>query len=153
MLIYLFSLKHYGDKKGTPLHPAGALYFQAKPSSISEAKEPSPDEAVQLAVDRIERSGVLLSDEEILRAMDSRLEGKFINVKTSRDGGVKSSSKYTALMSAQELGALEGDLCRVIGKIASRMLSGEADAAPMKIGGKNPCDWCDSRMICRYIEE
>jgi len=153
MLIYLFSLKHYGDKTGTPLHPAGALYFQAKPSSISEPKEPSPDEAAQLAVDRIERRGVLLSDEEIHRAMDSRLEGKFINVKTSRDGDIKSSSKYTALMSAQELGALEGDLCRVIGKIASRMLSGEADAAPMKIGGKNPCDWCDSRMICRHIEE
>ena len=91
MLIYLFSLKHYGDRKGTPLYPAGALYFQAKPSSISEPKEPTPAEAAQLAIDRIERSGVLLSEEEILRAMDSDLGGRFISVKSGKDGSIPQS--------------------------------------------------------------
>ena len=83
MLIYLFSLKHHGDKTGDAVIPSGALYFVAKPSSVTEVNEPSPSDAIDMAIDKIERIGVLLSDEDVLRAMDSDLSGKYLKVKSS----------------------------------------------------------------------
>lgn len=152
MLIYLFSLKHHAEKKGTPLTPAGAVYLQARPASISNSVEPTPTEAAEIAEDHVERSGVYLNDEAVLRAMDSCLDGKYVGVKQKSDGSLK-SSRDTFLLSAEEFGSLENELREVIGKIGTRMLSGEACASPSSIGGKDPCEWCESRMICRHTKD
>lgn len=152
MLIYLFSVWRYGmpmTAKDKEIVPAGAVYFQAKPVSISAESIPDEDTARKAAMEKIERTGVLLRDEEVLRAMEKELGGKFIKTKLDASGRLKEMQKSTSLLSLEEFGSLAKELEDVIGKIGTRILSGEADAAPMRIGGKSPCDWCENRYICR----
>lgn len=152
MLIYLFSVWRYGlpmVQKNTEILPAGAVYFQAKPVSISAENMPDEEDARLSAMDKIERTGVLLRDEEVLRAMEQELGGKYIKTKLDSHGNLKEMQKSTSLLSLEEFGSLAKELEDVIGKIGSRILSGEADASPMTVGGKSPCDWCENRYICR----
>ena len=149
MLIYLFSLSKNGLGAGTPMIPAGASYFQAKPVSVSESTEPDAETARRLAAERIERSGVFLAEEEILRAMDGEMSGKYLKIKQDKNGNWQGSGKSTSLLSLEELGSLAGELETVIGKIAGEMLEGRADASPLTVGGKDPCTWCEHKLICR----
>ena len=149
LLIYLFSLW----KSGVPgidgeLTPAGATYFSARPTSQSAGGMIDADEARELAIDGISRSGILLSDEAVIAAMDKELSGKYAGVKLGSGGALKALSG-TTLMSAEELGSLQSDLEDVISRIAREMKRGVADASPMKISGRSPCEWCDMRFVCR----
>jgi ATP-dependent helicase/nuclease subunit B len=112
----------------------------------------SPDDAAELAIDKIERSGVYLANEDVLRAMDRDLSGKYVGVKVSGED-IKSSGKGSTLLSLDEFGTLYTKLEEIIGKIATEMAGGKAEARPTKIGGKSPCEWCDNRYICRSGEK
>ncbi len=155
LLIYLFTVW----KMGIPslgitedVIPAGAVYFSAKPTAHSTASALTPEGAAELAIDKIERSGVYLADEDVLRAMDNELSGKYVGVKVSGED-IKSSGKSTTLLSLEEFGSLHTELEKIIGKIATEMAGGRAEAKPTKTGGKSPCKWCDNRYICRIREE
>lgn len=159
LLIYLFSVWKYGlpkmnknTEKSEIIYPAGAIYFQAKPTSISSETMPEADAAVDMAVTKIERTGALLSDETVLRAMDNELAGEFIRTKLDSFGELKAMRKSTSLLTLEEFAQLEKDLESVIGKIGERMVNGEAEADPMKIDGRFPCEWCDNRIVCRNVQ-
>jgi len=132
--------------------PAGAVYFSARPTAHSTPSALSPEDAAELAMDKIERSGVYLANEEVLRAMDRELSGKYVGVKVSGEE-IKSSGKSATLLSLDEFGALYTRLEEIIGKIATEMAGGRAEAKPTKIGATSPCEWCDNRYICRVGEE
>ncbi|MBE6626617.1 MAG: hypothetical protein E7628_05490 [Ruminococcaceae bacterium] len=155
LLIYLFTVW----KMGIPaigdadnIVPAGAVYFSARPTAHSTPSALSPEDAAELAMDKIERSGVYLANEEVLRAMDRELSGKYVGVKVSGEE-IKSSGKSATLLSLDEFGALYTRLEEIIGKIATEMAGGRAEAKPTKIGATSPCEWCDNRYICRVGEE
>ncbi len=154
LLIYLLAVQKYGlpGMEHRPMTPAGALYFQVKPATVSHPGQLSPDKARQMAEEKMERSGVLLKDEKILRAMDRELGGLYVKAGLDKDGCVKGTKQSTSLLSLEEFGRLVGDLEDVIGRIGERMLAGEAAAEPMQTGDKSPCEWCESRFVCRRTE-
>ena len=152
LLIYLFSLW----RSGVPgvdgeLAPAGATYFSARPSVQSAGGMIDAETARELAIDGISRSGILLSDANVIAAMDKELSGKYAGAKVGSNGALKSLAG-TTLVSAEGFGTLQGELEKVISEIASKMKSGVADAAPMKVAGRSPCDWCDMKYVCRRTE-
>lgn len=155
LLIYLFTVWKMGIP-ATPttdnIVPAGAVYFSARPTAHSTPSAMSPTDAAELAIDKIERSGVYLANEDVLRAMDRDLSGKYVGVKVSGED-IKSSGKSATLLSLDEFGTLYTKLEEIIGKIATEMAGGKAEARPTKIGGKSPCEWCDNRYICRSGEK
>ncbi len=154
LLIYLLAVQKYGlpGMGNTPMAPGGALYFQVKPATVSHPGQISTDMARQMAQAKMERSGVLLKDEKILRAMDRELSGLYVKAGLDKDGYVKGSKQSTSLLSLEEFGRLAGQLEDVIGRIGERMLAGEAVAEPMETGDKSPCQWCESRYVCRRTE-
>ncbi len=152
LLVYLFSVWKAGLGGADELHPAGAMYFSARPAPQSSGSMISAEEAYELAVDGVSRSGILLADEDVLSAMDRELGGKYVSVKRAADGGLKAAVSSTTLVSAEEFGELYGKLSSVIGEIAVKMKRGVADARPQLISGRSPCDYCDMKPICRHAE-
>ncbi|MBR5252789.1 MAG: PD-(D/E)XK nuclease family protein [Clostridia bacterium] len=155
LLIYLFTVWKMGIpalRDADEIVPAGAVYFSARPTAHSTPSAVSPDDAAELAMDKIERSGVYLANEDVLRAMDRDLSGKYVGVKVSGED-IKSSGKSSTLLTLEEFGSLYTQLEEIIGKIATEMAGGKAEAKPTKIDGKSPCEWCDNRYICRSGEE
>lgn len=152
MLIYLFAVvggskKKFVDAIGSEgeVLPAGVLYFsnfsrQVKSSSGVE----SIDDAMKLAQSNLSRSGLLLDDEQILRAMEKDLEGKYIPYVIARSGNQKNDS---VLVSFDRLKELYGIIERTIIEKAEMLKSGDATAVPSAPNGY--CTWCEMKPICR----
>ncbi|MBP3293839.1 MAG: PD-(D/E)XK nuclease family protein, partial [Clostridia bacterium] len=106
LLIYLFSVWKSGIPgiaKPGELLPAGASYFSARPGSGLSESWLTADEARELVIRNIGRSGIFLRDEEILDAMDRGLTGEYVPVKKTKSGEIKSSA---ALATLEEFGQL-----------------------------------------------
>ena len=97
-----------------------------------------------MAEENVERSGILLSDEAVLRAMEADLEGRYIPVTMEKDG-IRGKSAVTG----GEMEALEREMCASIARIGGEMSRGEAQARPQVIHGKDPCQWCKMKPVCR----
>ena len=149
LLIYLFTLWKLGAPKLKikDAIPAGAVYFSAKPNANSVSSYYSAEQAAEYTIDSIVRSGIYLSEEDVLTAMDKDLSGKYVGIK--RSGNTIKGSGDTTLMSLEELGELYTHLEETIKAVAKDMKEGHSEASPLVTKDENPCKWCDNKYICR----
>lgn len=156
LLLYLFTiwksgsgvfLAKTGEDASSEVVPAGILYSLVQPPDISLGSKKPTDEIIADANTKLTRNGLLIDDEDILRAMERDLCGKYIPVKLKKDGSIAGAP---SLASLEEFGRLYGELCDTIKKISEKMRSGRADAAPLKKGPDDtPCRYCAMKPFCR----
>lgn len=151
ILIYLFSIW----KSGIPgtagadtLLPGGATYISVKPGSSHSDSPLSAEAAREKIMNDIGRSGIYLDDTEVLSAMDEGLTGKYVPLKKTKAGELRSTSS-AILENLEEFGQLYRDLSDVISGIATEISSGIAKAEPRRSGNRLPCDFCKNSLICR----
>ena len=92
----------------------------------------------------IDRSGVLLADERVLRAMEADLAGKFIPVSLKRD-----TLSGKAAATEAEIASLEKTMRETIARIGTEMCAGGAQAQPRTLHGMDPCTYCAMKPLCR----
>ncbi len=143
MLMYLFAVCA-ADKSGNTL-PAGVLYMPVNLPQLDEKKEyENPEEA---AVQSIKKSGLVLADAEIIRAMDAGGGGVFIPAKLNKDGSV--SAAGTSAKSLEEFEELETKLKKTVADMGKRLISGDMCISPLKEGDINACRYCAYKQFCR----
>ncbi len=154
MLLYLFSIWKNGNKSGSALAvpqdtvivPAGVLYFGAKIKPLTLEAEISPEEVKEKISDGLSRRGLLLDDRDVLAAMERDLSGKYLPVKTKKDGDFY---KTDALCSLESFGKLLNSIENTIQKIGCEIKAGHASAHPMKNKKHNACQYCELKPVCR----
>lgn len=157
MLLYLFTLCRSDSaafKKAidcppdsSPI-PAGVIYLSANIPLIDTDDYTQPEEVLKNAAKELDRTGILTDNEDILRAMNRDLDQSFIaGIKRSAKDGVLTGS---ALTGAQKFSEIYEKLEEVIVKFSAELRSGVADARPLQYG-KSPCEYCNSRPICRRV--
>lgn len=154
MLIYLFSLWKNGQSakstidvpEGAEIIPAGILYFGAEVSTLTLDKEEPAKDAEAKIIRKIGHSGLLLDDMEVLRAMDSNLSGIYLPVKLKKDGEISGSE---SLMPLDGFKALLTTVEENIRQIGDEIKRGNASANPLKQKGRDACQYCKMRPICR----
>lgn len=137
-----------GGEPGDLLKPAGFLYVGVRPS---DGKAVDGDDFAARNDDdvrRLPKSGLLLRDEAVLRAMDPALAGEYIPVKMKKDGSFYADSLKTAV-SEEELDTLYRTMTDTVARIGAEMRSGCADAVPMRDPSSSPCDYCAMKAVCR----
>ncbi len=141
MLLYLFSIWENGEKRyHGEILPAGVVYAGIKPPQVDLAiGEQGTEDDIS-----VKTSGLFLKDEEILRAMDPALSGKWIPVKESDIGKDKPN-----LMGLDAFLSLKEEVTETVLRYASELKTGKAYAKPMAAGGTSPCEYCRMRAICR----
>ena len=156
LLLYLFSLcrstspefrRAVGCSPDGKIYPAGAIYLSANLPVISVDDEISEEEIKELVSKNIKRSGPLLSDDEILRAMNDSFNPSYLaGTKKDKDGVIK--GKF--LKDLQGFEQLYETIGQTIAEISSELRSGIASASP-RIGKdkSSPCDFCKYPDICR----
>ena len=161
LLVYMISLWKSENpafrarlcEAGGEILPAGILYTGAR---IKDATCDSPDEARDFADHlgaAVSRSGLLLDDPDVLRAMDRELSGRYIPVRVDPKSGEISRGSQKSLASLERMGELVGEIGDVITRIAGDMRSGNASPRPREEGKKNrACEYCDMRAVCRSTE-
>lgn len=158
MLLYLCTLCRNKDngfahaiglKDGKTAIPAGMIYLLAKIPTISVEDYIDTENILNAAKEKIGRNGLLLNDEELLSAMNDALSPAFLaGIKKNKDGELEGD----ALITLEHFEKVFNEMEEVILKITGEMRSGFADARPLIYNDKNPCDYCSSKAICRYIQ-
>ncbi len=157
MLLYLFTLCRSSsasfrqalgvlDEK-EPL-PAGVIYLSTAIPIIEAENYESTEAILSTAERKLVRTGLLLDDDQVLRAMNSDLDEMFIaGIKQNKDG--KISGK--ALTSAEQFAEIYELIEKTVIKIADELQAGNADARPYDESTESPCRYCASRPICRKV--
>lgn len=158
LLLYLFTLcrsrsPQLRDRLGIPhdatLTPAGMLYCTALAPDLAVEADTTADEIVSQADAKLTRRGIVLDDEEVLRAMDSELSGKYIPCKLLKKGLNSPESRA----SADEFEQLYTKLGTTIRRVAGELRAGQAHARPRRHTGKYPCETCSAKPICRAAKK
>jgi ATP-dependent helicase/nuclease subunit B len=153
MLLYLFSI--WKDETGAfrravscsgDIIPSGVLYCTAKPSEITVAGDLTDEQIYAKVEDTLKRKGLLLNDEEVLRMMEKKLDGKYIPVTLKKDGSLSTS---LTLESLEGLGKLMDDIMTTISRLAGEMKSGVATCRPLKDAKHDACRFCPHKPVCR----
>ncbi len=150
MLLYLFALERQGLME-KPVESAGVLYVHAKDVLISGKRGLTEEECCKTANEALRRDGLVLDDEEVLRAMEDWGEGspKFLPVKTDRSGALKSDY----LVKTEQMGRLSRKVMDTLEKIASELACGNINADPYwRSPDANACRWCEYAQACHFEE-
>lgn len=153
MPLYLYALcrgqhpelaRRLGLDEDTVFRPAGVTYLSTAVSSDSTPARVDESTALQDAVLRMRREGVLLDDAEVTGAMSR-----------SGNSAIIGSSKSKSLSRLDEAGFEElfDELSDSIQRLSAKMRSGCADADPQKNAGKLPCEYCAFAPVCRAAKK
>lgn len=158
MLIYLFALTKSDSPsfrrsigaEGDPVE-AGVIYFSSSVDVLDLGEYEEYSSILKRASESIKRTGILLNDEEILRAMNHDLDKRFIV------GIYKKANEDTlrgnALTSGERFAEAYKQLKDVVSDIARQIFSGRADAAPRRFERYIPCTYCKAKPICRRMND
>ncbi len=149
MLIYLSALcREPSERYPFELIPAGVLYV---PSTIPVIN-PKPTEKKSTIINHYLKAlcmnGLVLDDEEVIRAMEKDGGGMYVPVKASADGLVGADS----LASLEEFGAIFRRIENLITKMCRELKSGSVSAVPVIGNNHDSCAYCRYSSFCGYKE-
>ena len=145
MLIYLFTLCDDPSTPYGPLEPAGILYMPGNVSAVRTSVDADPEEVRREVDRRLQMSGLVLGEENVLRAMERELEGKYIPVQKKKDDTFTAASKTG---SREEFAQIRQLVYQNIREMADELLGGRVSPRPAKSPRLDPCDYCDYRQLC-----
>ena len=105
-------------------------------------------------------NGLLLEDEDVLRAMDEEISGIFIPVKKlakekvieeNGEEKVVKFSETSPLVTLSELGKLKQYTESLICEMVQELHQGRIEAIPLEDGSVS-CSYCDFRSVCNHQE-
>lgn len=154
MLIYLSAIgkneDYYSENGQYKIIPAGVLYM---PSTPAHSKGDIYDiEGFEKAMEKQQKSmkmnGLIISDPNILSAMEKGLGGVFIPAKRNKDNSLRVSEN---LISAADFGKLFDYIDKKIISMAQSLLDGKIEACPTKYK-YSACKYCDYKSACGFEE-
>lgn len=167
MFIYLLCLQENGEQYYQDAKGAGVLYMPASDPEAKLDRDAGEDTAEQSIQKHYRMHGVVLDDEEVIRAMEEDLSGHYIPVEVKadaydKDRGLKENvfierranedlfkkGSMNAMLSAEQLGKLFTHLEQDIIQMAEELYQGRIEAKPLKGKTVDPCAYCDYRTIC-----
>lgn len=161
MLLYLFAIREsrkpaflqaIGCTGGAQILPAGVLYLEIDTGTVTLSAIPTADVTREAQQMQLARKGLLLQDEEMLRAMDKALGGHFIPIRQKKENGAISGK---TLVTKDTMDSLEKEVCKVFADIGERITQGDAKIEPARkkesSSGQDPCENCAVRSVCRKV--
>lgn len=145
MLLYLFALEQGGqDILGEDPIGAGVQYFPARVPPVS-ADGILTDEQARSAREKLwKRKGLLLSQEQVLKAMECNEEPKRLPVTRKKDGTLQGD-----LADRAQLALLKTYVFALVGKLVDDIASGCVTPNPYTRGtSHNACAFCPYGAVC-----
>ncbi len=139
MLVYLAALVENGQE-----FPAGILYMPAAEPSVSVDRGTGEDKIKAEADKQLKMSGLVLSDQEIIQAMEAGAKGRFIPASLNKDGSL---GRFSSALDGDQLKTVLAYSKRLIATMGEELLSGRVEAAPNR-KNKIPCRWCAYSPVC-----
>ena len=154
MLLYLFALCSQDRtarilRTDEPPVPSAMVYLSSNIPTLELESYSDTENTLKKAAKAFERSGLIISDEEILLAMNEDLSPDFLaGIKKNKKGEIVGS----ALTDLERFYQLRDEVEQTIAEIVTQMKSGSADAEPLCHKGESPCEYCEMKPVCRIID-
>lgn len=145
MLLYMFALEQEGaDIVGEASVPAGVQYFPARAPLVS-ADSLLSDEEAALAREKLwKRKGLVLSEEQVLEAMEG-LDAPIRTGYTKKKDGSLSGD----IASRGQFKLLKAYVFALLGKMVDDIASGNVQPNPYTRGtAHNACTFCPYKSVC-----
>ena len=139
MLVYLAALVQDGERL-----PAGILYVPAAEPSVNAERGAAPEEIEKAELRQLRMSGLVLSDSEIITAMEAGAKGIFIPAALKKDG---TPDSHSSVLSEGELVRVLEYSKRLIATMGRELLGGEAAARP-NMKNRSACEYCPYAAVC-----
>lgn len=146
MLLYLFALEEAGGEliPGNRVS-AGVQYFPARAPYVSVDGSMSAEEAEQERKKLWKRSGLLLSNEDSLNAMDPSEKMDTLCCTRKKDGTISGD-----IADRMQLGVLKAYVMDLLQQMVEDIASGCVEANPYTRGtSHNACTFCPYGAVCR----
>ena len=151
MLIYLSALAQVGYA------PAGVLYLHSK-KPIVPAKKGESAQSIEKKIDKkLCMDGVVLENEEIIRAMEPFANGKYIPVsikeknEKNENGEIVTKSSfngYENILQKNEFDLVFEHTKKTISNMLDKLLTGDISAMPLTQGNV-ACGYCPFDCVCQ----
>ena len=150
MLLYLFALQRGGQEiLGDNPVSAGVQYFPARYPMVSADGRLTPEEARQEREKQIRRRGLILDDEDVIRAMEPGEELRLLSCKRKKDGSLTGD-----IATREQMQLLESYVFQVVGELVDQIASGDVSPNPYTRGSAhNACAFCPYGPVCRLSRE
>lgn len=147
MLIYLFTIWQNGGKKYGEVTPAGVLYYAAKSPQMSAERNDDRNKLNEAMQKECRSAGIVLSDCDVVLAMDKDASGLYIPV------DFKKGKMSGSLISLKQLELLKNKADKILIEMANELHSGSIPALPVSGANyKTVCDYCDYKSVCGFEE-
>ena len=139
MLVYLAAPggKRPGAACRGALHARGRALGLGGPGAGEEKIKAEADKQLKM-------SGVVLSDQEIIQAMEAGAKGRFIPASLNKDGSL---GRYSSALSRQELHTVLEYSKLLIAAMGRELLEGRVEPEPA-LTGRDSCRYCPYSPVC-----
>ncbi len=124
--------------------PAGILYMPAAEPSVTVERGADGEKIKKEADKQLRMSGLVLSDQEILRAMEAGAKGKFIPASLNQDGSL---GRFSSALDADSLRLVMDYAKRLIATMGRELKRGCVEARPAMVN-QNSCKFCPYGTVC-----
>lgn len=146
MLVYLFTVCDDPSQPFGPVRPAGILYMPGKLSAAEVPPSMDEETVKETVAASLRMKGLLLDDQAVLRAMEQKLEGRYIPAKHKK--GSDELDAYSHVKTEDEFQKIRKVVYKNIREMANCLLRGEVAPVPVRGGGLNPCSYCSYGLMC-----
>ncbi len=145
MLLYLFALEERGEELlGDNALGAGVQYFAARAPLISVNGSLTPEEAAKERESAWKRKGLILSDVDVIHAMDHTDGYSRLSCKENKNGDITGD-----IADRDRFKLLKKYVYTVVGKLVDEIASGNVEANPYTRGaGDGACVYCPYSCVC-----
>lgn len=146
MLLYLFALQQDNEILGTHPVAAGVQYFPARLPLLTAAGKLTDEEAKEVRNANWKRSGLLLGETDVLRAMQPEGTPWRISCKVNKDGEFVGD-----LADRDQLKLLKRYVFHLLDAMVDEIASGDVRPNPYTRGDHGACSYCPYKSVCHYI--
>lgn len=135
--------------------PAGALYFHVKNPMLRGDLSADEEERNQLLLESYQMQGVILENDEVLRAMDhiaydERKKSPLVKVTFTKNGLHKTQTK--GVVQEEDLSALMDHAWEALKDSSQDIYDGDIAINPFDYQERTPCSFCEYRSVCQFDE-
>lgn len=145
MLLYLFAICDENSGKYAGSQPAGVLYMPVGDKYDDDTDDPT------LEKERLKKhkmKGLILGEEDVVRAMENSGQGRFIPVKFKKDGTMST----TSIASAEEFNEIKNSIEDTLRSMGALLRKGKIAPMPTEAKGYNVCKYCRYTSVCKRAQ-
>ncbi|MBQ9839150.1 MAG: exodeoxyribonuclease V subunit gamma [Oscillospiraceae bacterium] len=145
MLLYMFALEQGGEGVlGDAPVSAGVQYFSARSPLLTTDGRVTEEQARQLRSKEWKRKGLILSDEDVLQAMEPEGSPHRLNCTRRKDGSVSGD-----IADREQMNMLRRYVFCILRKLVDDIASGNVEPNPYTRGSShNACSFCPYKPVC-----